>query len=489
MQFLKITALLIFISVAFVACKKDFEGEPNNSGAPETYMVVDSIFRSGETRYTTTIVAHWWGSVKSGFIKGYEVSTDNMLTWSFTNKQSGTFLLSLPAGSDTADIRIFVRAINDKDVADPTPASTSYPVRNSAPTAIFDYSTGIKTASFPAFRYNWRLQDIDGINDINQLQIGLNDTTTNVITLPASVLAATFVAEQINGTFTGNYLIYTNSQTSPNSQKITGGLFNAKNTIYIRCKDRTGAISAWDTTNLYIRKPKNGLLFINDYTNSKSIVSNFYTTRIDSLGANYVNYDIVNDLLGEFPTDEFTTTKTFEFFNRIVWVSEDPARSLGNAQSATIPFFGNGGKMFLVLEIPNDVILDAPFFSFTPIEKLVDNPGRSFRMTSGDQVYPYNNTWPILKATEIVTYPRPFYTYTSSSGLYKYDSLARADLRSFGSGGAPSWSGSSNIMAKRINTQFNKADIVTLTVPLHLMNGNNNIDSFFRKVVLSELEF
>ena len=489
MRFLKITALFIFISATFVACKKDFEGEPNNSGAPETYMVVDSIYRSGDNRYTTTVVAHWWGSVTSGFIKGYEVSTDDMLTWNFTDKQSGTFLLTLPTGSDTADIRIFVRAINEKGVADPTPASTSYPVRNTAPTANFDYSTGIKSSSFPAFRYNWKLQDIDGLNDISQLEIGLNDTITNTITLPATVSAATFVAEQINGVFTGKYLIYTNNQTSANSQKISGGLPNDTNTIFIRCKDRTGAVSGWDKTKLYVRQPKNGLLFINDYTNSKSIVSSFYSKRMDSLGANFTNYDKVNDLLGEFPTDEFTSSKTFEFFNKIIWVSEDPTRSLGIAQNATLPFFNNGGKMFMVLEIPNDVPLDAQFFSFTPIERLIDNPGRSFRMSNGDQLYPYNNTWPTLKATSIITYPRPFLTYTSSSGLYSYDSLARADLRSFGSGGSPAWTGASNVMAKRINTQLNKTDIVTLTVPLHLMNGNNNVDEFFRKVVLTELEF
>ncbi|MBP9185715.1 MAG: hypothetical protein KBG11_01340 [Bacteroidia bacterium] len=489
MQFLKITALFIFISATFVACKKDFEGEPNNAGAPETYMVVDSIFRSGDTRYTTTVEAHWWGSVTSGFIKGYEVSIDNMLTWSFTDKQSGTFLLNLPAGSDTADIRIFVRAINDKDVADPTPASTSYPVRNTAPTAKFDYSFGQKSASFPAFRYNWKLQDIDGINDISTLEIGFNDTTANVITLPASVLAATFVAEQLNGSFTGNFSIYTNSQTNPITQKISGGIFNDTNTIFIRCKDRTGAISAWDNSKIFIRKPKNGLLFINDNTDNKNEVTNFYARRIINLQGNYANFDTVISFVDIFPTDEFTTIKTFEFFNKIIWVSEDPTRSLGTAQNATIPFFNNGGKMFLILEIPNDVALDAPFFSFTPIEKLVDNPGRSFRMTTGDQVYPYNNTWPTLKATGIVTYPRPFYTYTSSSGLYKYDSLARADLRSFGSGGSPPWTGPSNIMAKRINTQLNKTDIVTITAPLRLLNGNNNIDSFFNKVVISELEF
>jgi hypothetical protein len=488
MQLLKHISLYLLLAVSAISCKKDFEGDRLDKGTPETFMVVDSIYRSGDSRYTTTVEAHWWGSVKSGYIKGFEVSTDNMQTWKFTDKQSGTFLLSLPAGSDTANIRIFVRAVDNNGVVDPTPAGTTYPVRNTTPNVNFDFSTGQKFVAFPAFRYSWILTDVDGLADIAAVEIGLNDTANNTLQLPSSVSAATFVGERVNGSFNGNFLLYNNNQTNPFSQKLTGGLLNDTNTIYLRCKDRTGAQSAWVSAKVFVRQPKNGLLFINDYISNKNAITSFYGARINDLGSNYTNYDIVNSLLDEFPADEFTTSKTFDFFNRIVWVTEDPTRSLGTAQSATLPFFNNGGKIFMVLEIPNDVALNAPFFSFTPIEKLVDNPGRSFRMASGDLVTGYNN-WPTLKATGIVTYPRPFYTYTSSSGLYTYDSLASAQLRSFGPGGAPAWIGPNNVMAKRINTQRNKTDFVTLTVPLHLLNGNNNVDSFFQKVVISELEF
>jgi hypothetical protein len=44
-------------------------------------------------------------------------------------------------------------------------------------------------------------------------------------------------------------------------------------------------------------------------------------------------------------------------------------------------------------------------------------------------------------------------------------------------------------MSKRINTQNNKPDFITLTVPLHLMNGNNNVNTFFREAVINELSF
>lgn len=488
MRLLKITGCLFLLSLALFGCKKEFEGDRTDLGIPETYMMVDSIYRSGDTRYTTTVEAHWWASITTGFIKGYEVSTDNMQTWSYTTKQSGTFLLTLPSGSDTANIRIYVRAISSTGNVDPTPAGTTFPVRNTPPAISLDFSTGQRASAFPAYRFNWVLSDIDGLADIDHVDVGLNDTVINTLQLSSSVTGASFIGERNNGTFTGKYFVYANNQTNPLSTKLAGGLMNDTNRIYLRAVDRSGSRSAWVVAKIYVRTPQSGILFINDYNSNKNAVTNFYSNRLNNLGAPYNTYDVVRSLVDEFPADAFTTTKTFEFFNRIVWATEDPTRSLGTAQTATIPFFNNGGKIFMVAEIPNDVALDASFFSFTPIEKLVDNPGRSFRMATGDQVYGYND-WPVLKATGIITYPRPFFTYTTSSGLFTYDSLARADLKSFGPGGAPAWTGPSNVMSKRINTQRGKPDFVTMTVPMHLLNGNNNVDSFFKKVVINELEF
>lgn len=489
MQALKNILIVFLLTVSAYGCKKEFEGDRKDFAAPETFLVVDSIYRSGDTRYTTTVEVHWWGSVQTGYIKGYEVSIDDQQSWTFTTRQDSTFLLTLPNGQDTADIRIYVRTVDNRDVVDPTPASTSYPVRNTAPTIAFDFSTGKKTKAFPAFRFNWILQDIDGLADISTVQVGLNDTVSNLVDLPSSVTAATFIGERLNGNFTGTYTLFNNTQTTPFAQKLQGGVFDEYNFIYLRAIDRTGAKSSWVKDSILIKRPKSGLLFINDYNNNKSLITTFYSNRLLNLGSGFASFDTVVSLLDELPSDVFTTTKTFEFFDRIIWATEDPTRGLGTAQTSTTSFFNNGGKIFMVLEIANDVAADASFFSFTPIEKLVIDPGRSFRMATGDQVFGYDNTWPVLKASGIITYPRPFTTYTQSTGLFSYDSLARAELRSFGPGGAQVWSGPSNIMSKRINVQSGKTDFVTLTVPLHLLNANNNVDSFFKKVVIDELAF
>lgn len=483
----RIVYLLFFVAI-MGSCKKEFEGDKTTNTTPETYLAVDSIYRSGENRYTTTVEAHWWGTVQGSFIKGYEVSIDNMQTWEFTTKQQSTFLLTLPFGSDTGDIRIFVRAINNEGIKDPTPASVAYPVKNTPPTIAFDYSQGRKTSSYPAFRFNWKAVDADGDRDILQIEVCFNDTT-KIVTLPPTINASSFVGERINGNFTGNYLLYNNTQTTAFSQKLTGIVLNSVNYLYIRSVDRTGSKSPWAKDSLFIKQPQaSGIVFINDYNSNRNQITNFYTARLNNLGAGYNQFDTIKSLLDELPSDAFTMAKAFDFFNRVVWVTEDPTRSLGAAQSNTGSFFNNGGKLFMVLEIPADVPEDAAIFNFTPIRSLVANPGRAFRMSNGDRIIGYTN-WPELKATSIITLPRPFNPYSGSTGLFTYDSLARAELRSFGPGGAPAWTGPSTVMAKRINTQRGKADLVTLTVPMHLMNGNNNVDSFFKQVVISELGF
>src|SRR5690606_35999271 len=144
MRLIKNVFLFVLVAVSITACKKEFEGDKKDFGSPETYLVVDSIYRSGDNRYTTTVQAHWWGTTNSGFIEGYEVSVDGK-AWRFTTSQDSMFLLSIQTGSDTADIEIFVRAINNDGVIDPTPASTAYPVKNTAPNVAFDNSFGKKT--------------------------------------------------------------------------------------------------------------------------------------------------------------------------------------------------------------------------------------------------------------------------------------------------------------------------------------------------------
>ena len=94
--------LFFFFILIVSACKTGFENERKSVAPPETFMVVDTLFRTGENRLTTRVEANWWGNSSGGFIVGYELSIDNMQTWTFTKRQDSIILLSIPPGQDSA---------------------------------------------------------------------------------------------------------------------------------------------------------------------------------------------------------------------------------------------------------------------------------------------------------------------------------------------------------------------------------------------------
>jgi hypothetical protein len=99
--------------ITVFACKKGYEGNFNNNPNPETFMAVSKIERSGTNRLTTRVDAYWWGTSENGFVVGYEVSIDSMKTWTYTKRADSTLLLTIPFGSDTANINVYVRAIDN----------------------------------------------------------------------------------------------------------------------------------------------------------------------------------------------------------------------------------------------------------------------------------------------------------------------------------------------------------------------------------------
>jgi hypothetical protein len=487
----KLFLFCVLIGVITVSCRKDFEGEVNVQSTPETYTVVDSVRRDSNNLLTTTVEARWWGESKKGFITGYEVSIDNQATWTYTKDQKGTFLLSLPFGVDRGNLPIYVRAIDNLGQKDPTPAVMSFPVKNTPPALDMDYSTGRRTASFPAFRYYWRATDVDGAQDIQNIEIVLNDTNKAPLVIPGNSFAASFVAQVNAGTIDTVLNVYQNNRSIPLPDKLNGVLYNQMNRIYFRAVDRVGSKSKWAKDSIIIKKPKSDFLLINDYS-TKGPVQVFYNNQISALGAGYNQFDSVISIAGDLPDDVFTIVKTLDFYKRIVWFSDNPNSTLGLAQLVTANFFQQGGRMFLVCEMPNDFDYNSSFFSFTPVQELVVPPaGTTLRMNTGEIMYPHiaGSGWPVLKSTAILSSARPFITFSTPSGAFTYDSTCKANILAQNVNGTSVWTGPSTVLSKRIKIGNGKTDMIFCTLPLNRLNGNNNMDSLFRKALISELEF
>lgn len=487
-------AIIISVLVVFVACRKEFEGDRKQQLPPETFTLVDSIYRDSTNKLTTTVIANWWGQSQSGFIKGYEVSIDNQQTWEYRENQQGTFLLSLPFGQQSGDLPIYVRAIDNLGQKDPTPAVMVFPVKNSSPTIVFDYTTGRKTSTLPAFRYSWVASDIDGPSDIQNIEIVMNDTTNSLLILAGNVTAASFISTKLGSDFDSSFQVYTNTRTTPlPNERLRGIRFDQLNKIFIRSVDRVGAKSNWRVDSIFIRKPTSDFLMVNDYRAARSSVQTFYANQLNLLGAPYNQYDVVQDLPTEFPSDVFTTIKLLEFYQKMIWYSDDPNSTLGRAQLVTSNFFQQGGRMMMALEIPNDFPANAQEFSFTPVQQLIVPPsGTVLRMNIGETMQAYASAgsgWPVLKASSIISNARPFITFPTSSGAFTYDTLGSANLLAQNTNGTSPWTGVSNVMSKRIKISTGKPDMVFISLPLNRLNANNNMDSLFRKVLIGELQF
>lgn len=487
----KLLLFCVLIGMVAVSCRKDFEGDVNTQTTPETYAVVDSVRRDTNNLLTTTVEGRWWGESKKGFIKGYEVSIDDQVTWTYTKDQKGTFLLSLPFGTDRGNLPIYVRAIDNLNQTDPTPAKMIFPVKNTAPALELDYSRGRRSSTLPAFRYYWTATDVDGPADIQSIEIVLNDTNNIPLVIPGNSVAASFVAVVTGGLFDPVMNVYQNNRTIPLPDKLNGVLYNQLNKIYIRSVDRVGSKSAWAKDSIVIKQPKSDLLVVNDYS-TKGPVQLFYNAQLSALGVGYNQFDSVIAIATDLPDDVFTIVKTLDFYKRIVWFSDNPASTLGLAQLVTTNFFQQGGRMFMVCEMPNDYPYNSSTFNFTPVQELVVPPaGTTLRMNVGELMYPHiaGNGWPVLKSTAILSSARPFVTFSTPSGAFTYDSTCRANILAQNVSGTTAWTGGSTVLSKRIKVGSGKTDMIFCTLPLNRLNGNNNMDSLFRKALINELEF
>jgi hypothetical protein len=498
-------AIVVCIIVLIGACEKDFEGDRNTLSMPETYAIVDTVKRDSANFLSTTVTAHWWGESKSGYITGYEVSVDNMQTWTPTTQQSGTFTLELPEGLKEGLLPIYIRAIDNKQQRDPTPATMRFPVRNTAPRIVFDAVANKRPArTFPIIRSVWNSIDVDGTRDIDRYELVLNDTT-----LPLYVLQANFITENTsdsvavvavrfesvrNGTtFANECLVYTGSKTTPAStQTLKGITYNTVNTLYVRAIDRTGNISAWATDNFYVKAPNSDVLLVNALIGSPASALSFYANTLRSPLVNISSFDTlvgISSITGpdEFYPDAVTQSRTFSLFKKIIWLTDEP-NTLTTLQQNTVDFFNSNGKAFIYCEFATAFPDNSPILNFTPIERLYsDSLQRNFRLNINAQANGYTAGWPVVRTSGIVNRSvRPFATYTFNTGLFRYDTLMRADITIQGAG---LWPGVSTVMSKRVRTATNKADIIITTLPLQNMNANSNADSLFRKVFIDELEF
>lgn len=498
----------IAILFTLEGCDTRIRGELLPNQAPKTYTVVDTIYRSGDDRFTSTVVLNWWGNDPDGFVTGYEFTFDEnpgpATTWVLTTKTDSTFLLTVPAGLDTFDFRFSIRAIDNEGLRDPNPATVKYPVKNSPPEVAFIYplaggnplAGGFPQTSYPVVHYQWFGSDPDGITTLDHYELVFNDTlnTAGIFELSATFTEVILRAETLTGAGS-SCLVYPGNNQNPLSQRMAGMVFEDSNFVYVRAIDQSGAESEWQRSKpTYIKRPQSEFLLINAYGNdpnqdlNAAHISGIYQTELNSIGIN--SYDEVrifqrngNDFIN-LSANNRTQALVFSLFDHILWVGPDFDVSIVFAQNTLGTFLNDGGRVMLSLASSLGSPVVSNFYEFSPIDSLQSAPsGFEFLLGDSSSINPQQSGFPPLRYRGFTSSIRPIRFVAGVQPLYRANILLRGGANPFPP--FPVYTGNSVVMGMRENNTNNSKFIIT-TLELHRMNNNGNLGALLDRVLKTE---
>jgi len=122
---------------ALFGCRDELVDDIDTNRAPDTYL-------TGAPAESTTAIyrvhLYWTGNDLDGIVTGYEYAvTDSLpgaadtLDYAYTTRTDSIFLIPVSEGSQVLGHRFYVRAIDNEDAVDPTPAFTFFGVADPTP--------------------------------------------------------------------------------------------------------------------------------------------------------------------------------------------------------------------------------------------------------------------------------------------------------------------------------------------------------------------
>jgi hypothetical protein len=281
--FLALAAVLLVLAVA--QCRK---GEINADGIPNTKLAFDEINRTGANRLNSSVQLSWFGTDADGYIVGYEISL-NQVDWFFTTTQDSVFLFDIPPGQDSADIDFYVRAIDNDNNVDPTPAYLKVPLINTPPNATLVDERGPGDTVFIAATFFWSATDPDGQSTLSKVQMKFNEEEW--VTIDKNQNLITFLPDTSINSGLATAAVYYGTNTAPSQLTLNGLRVNDTNRLYIKAIDIAGSESIIDTSEVFYFKgktPNVSLLWVNGHNESLAPV---YQSLLD---ANNLSYDLLD---------------------------------------------------------------------------------------------------------------------------------------------------------------------------------------------------
>lgn len=462
--FLFVAAVLLFST-----CKRgnEFDNLP-----PETRIFLDKIELSGADRLNSVVTMHWAGEDPDGYVKGYEISFDN-LNWVFTNRQDSTFRFSISSGSDTMDMPFYVRAVDNKDQADKSPAFLSIPIRNTPPTINFDKTKLIPDTVYTVGAILWEASDLDGNQTLDSLFVKANEG--NWLAIPKNTTFLCYVPENPKSGGSQNAKVYLGLNATLLSTRLTDLRLNQSNRLYLKARDNAGSFSKIDTSKAFFLKKQNADFLVIDEISTTSLPTpeEVYQPVFQQLNIAYDYYDIsANEPLFWEPAMRLWLA----LYDRVFWFGEGKEYSkYGNqlylevAAAALQNYLNQGGKLLISTKFPARfnaaaTAYESAIFSYSPFDSLSTAPGpNTVRIATDSAVFAVNafaGAFPALKPSVFITAADPAHAKNPLQNMY------HAQLNK-GAG----WYGPASVCGTTRYTN-NKLNQVFFTVELHKLNGD-----------------
>ncbi len=364
---------------------------------PDTQLSIAAINLTGPNRLNSEVRLSWYGTDVDGYIKGFEISLDNQ-NWDFTTVQDSVFVFDLEPGSDTTDIDFYVRAIDDDDNTDPTPAYLKVPLKNSQPSVSINDARSVKDTAFCVSTFYWKATDPDGDQTVKQVFIRFNEGSWNEISVRENLISILVDTNVSSGNATAELYYGRNDQAE--SLEVDGLQVGAENVLYIRSVDLAGAESLVDTSaSFYLKNktPGTDVLWVSahspsvtaeyhSFLNSQNIAYDFLDYGSDFGKKQPVYWDPTFKLILSLYPKLFVNAPSSTFPNVI---TGQDAIILDYMASIIQDYQNNGGKSLITTQLNKALKMEevAVFANAFAIED-IDRASGVFRVRPNDTVQP-----------------------------------------------------------------------------------------------------
>lgn len=377
------------------------------------------------------------------------------MNWTFTTKQDSTFILSI-SGNDSI-YTIYVAAVDDKGLVDPTPASNLYPVINTPPVVTFDNTSLIPDTTFPIATFKWNGFDPDGSESIRYYWWSLNDTM-NFRRIPGNINLMTLT-------------------------KDSGLVVNSNNRFFLKAQDNAGAFSPIikmpaDSSNWYVKNNSGKILLIRDIDqNNLQVAVPYFQNAFDTL-----KYDILDiksrngALIPKIINPMFI--ETLKLYKYVLWSSGSgsvaTSANLDLAQQ-TIPFYlQSGGKVFFTAGFPNTAILgQGSVINFAPVDSITFCT-IPFVLNSDNNLNVVNSGYPVIGPSTATQFVRGIKSSSNVPVIYSFYKP----------------SGCFDTIKVAIKDVESNPRIIYMTFPVFNLNNNpSNSKALFRRIFINEFGY